>query len=708
MSQISDVILREYPYPIAKCYEQLIGARDATEKWNRVRYLVEVTLKYIACIAVSRYLHNAEFDDKTSATLACLSRPTLGHWLNLFVRCSQHNIASGRTYFSSDMFLPFDDPDVFSSAQAAMLGKPGASNPGSDSRPGLVPFLEAFIAYRNRTVGHGAPTNEHIASVTPLLIEAVTALLLKLDVLKSMQLLYVSDIKLERNSAVHGLTRLMGSSPVAVSDYVTSISDALVGHDRNLFLTEAGSDEPAITMHPLLVYMQDKVYLLHRSNLRSNVDYICHHTGEFFTADRIYEDFLSTLGDFLGASTNLTGGLDPAEVYEETVRMSLIDGVISEEERTVLKEFRNRLDLSDGEAELIEERVRLSLSIDTKVETVGNHSEVSSPDTVEEPSLAVAPAAAGTRVLFLAYASVANSFWGEFVAQLAAAAYERDWVFSLVTPDPGHDHDVTAMAGLMADMDRIIEIHAPSIIILVPFPSPNFTLLFERRFRNFGIPILTIDTELDLSGIKPQEDVKIPPSVHIDDYQGGVLAADLILENCSSAGNASRFLVMPGFDDASHSQRRVSGFKDRVLEHQPESIVRVMQEGRFDRSRAKIIFSEFLEDVDIGRYQGIFCCNDDMALGVYQALAQFVAEQQDISPFPVVGFNNTAELRCVAAADRHGFLIGSVDQALDDYTQTVYSQIFTLLSGGVPPAHSLVSPRMWRLNGSFDDHQDKN
>ena len=694
MGGVVDSILREYPYPIAKCYERLVGSLDPAERWNRTRYLLEATLQYSACVAVARYLHNGSYDEKTNAAMTCLHRPSLGHWLNLLVRCATHN--QGR----NAAFIP---PEAFSAASGrpAMAKAYHAFRFGLDDGAGPAPrkmsitrFLEGYIAYRNRTAGHGAPSAEHIAGMAPIMEEAAVELLDHLSFLRHHQLLYVPGIRLERTSCIHSVMRLMGTTQITMPDFVTTVADALVGRDRQLFLSDAGKDTPFVSLHPLAIYSRNEVFLLNHSDLQRNVDYICHHNGEYYSADRIFEDFQETIGRFLETNDINVSQFQPMDVYREAVRMSLIDGVITDEEQEYLDEIKEQLDLSAECTESIEESVRAE-----RADRIGVR-EHATPALVRTSGPAGACEAVAEskpvdrRLLFFSYASIGNTFWADFVGRLSAGAFERDWAFSLVTPDPGHDHDAEAMAGLVAELDRIIRMHRPDAMLVVPSPSAVFSAAFERRSRSHDIPVVVIDTAFSNPEVFVENGGYVPPSVTVDNTAGGRLAAQALLDSLTDDVPSARLLVMPGIDDAPHSQSRVRGFREEIQARYPGMKVRQLPEGRFDRTRAQNIFENFLEDVDLERYAGIFCCNDDMALGVYVAVCEYLKTRQAQVPFSIVGFNNTVEFRTVQAVDPHGILVASVDQAVHAYSQAAFDLLEQVIRRDVVPEDVLILPTL--------------
>lgn len=693
MSQIKNCILHEYPYPIAKCYERLVATTDVNERWNAVRYLFEVTLKYSASVAVARYIHNKEPDMKVDTALACLNRPTLGQWSNLLLRCVQHNQRCKKSFLPEDALVPVHDKPAMIEAHAALLSYSQGRLADPVQRLTITHFLESFVAYRNRSSGHGSPSRAHIEEITPLLETAAVELLAHLDVLKQIQLMYVSDIHLNRKTYVHSVVSLMGNSPVALADYETDAAEALIGHDRQLYLSEVGGNEPVVSLHPLGIYTGQEVFLLHRSDLRRNVEYICHHLGQFYSADRIFEDFRETFGGVLGESEDSLQRFQPEDVYEESVRMALMDATLTLAEEQYLLELRNQLELTTEAANQIEARVRKELEIQNgRIEM----------ESVKDAVLATANSAGissfahtSPRVLFLSYASIRTGFWADLVSRLASGVHQIGYAFSLVTPPHSNDYDVAHTANLVAEIDKIINLHQPDLMLMVPFPSESFSSLFRSRAKNIKIPVVTLDTEIIDTGPFNDALFTAPPILQVDNYEGGKLMAELMWNHAWVGEDIDcRFLVMPGLDGAAHSQARVDGFSDKLAELSPQSAVRVLPAGQFNRARAKKLFQDFLVDVELERYDGIFCCNDEMALGVYAAIREHLGAKGPVRPFKIGGFNNTVEFAAVQRADTHGLLAGSVDQNLDEYILRVLDTVDVVLAGETPAQRTLIPPRL--------------
>ncbi|MCX6563365.1 MAG: protein kinase [Candidatus Aminicenantes bacterium] len=271
-------------------------------------------------------------------------------------------------------------------------------------------------------------------------------------------------------------------------------------------------------------------------------------------------------------------------------------------------------------------------------------------------------------ILFFPYVSVRFGFWAELVSQMAAQAFKNNMVFSIVAPDPLDDYDSASMATLLVGAENIIKVYQPDLIIMVPSYSRSFMDLFQRKFPEFITPLMTIDTEFYDYDLFKQNKLPIPPVIQVDNYEGGKLAAKMLLRDFIKGDTDPKFLVMPGIDDAPHSKARVRGFKEGIKDELPEARIRILPAGNFQREKAHKIMDSFCEDVELSKYKGIFCCNDEMALGVYTSLCNNLSDNLN---FSIIGFNNTLEMQNYFLVDKRGWLKGTISQNLPEYVSTI-------------------------------------
>jgi DeoR/GlpR family transcriptional regulator of sugar metabolism len=353
METVSDIILHEYPYPIAKCYERLVRTRDVTQRRDKIRYLFEATLKYCACLSIGQYLSSGRRDPLIDAALGCLARPSLGHWLNLSRQCGRHSQPTSPSLFSPATWEKTRTRPAMLEAFNVIRRYLDPERTGNVESVSPFSFLEAMVAYRNKTSGHGAPQQDHIERFTPILEAGVVDLLHHLAELKTLRLVYLSEIRVERQRFVHTMTSLMGNTPLALPDYLSSKDEALIGQDRTLVIFDERNGAFLFTLHPLLIYASDSVFILQACDLKHSVEYLCHDTGSSYLADHVFEDFKERLGPYV-TGEEFSPSSDGEATYESCLKMSLLDGVIGNEERLYLDELREELGLSRSRAEELE------------------------------------------------------------------------------------------------------------------------------------------------------------------------------------------------------------------------------------------------------------------------------------------------------------------------------------------------------------------
>jgi DeoR/GlpR family transcriptional regulator of sugar metabolism len=362
MQKVSEVILHEYPYPLAKCYEQLVRTRDIMQRRDQVRYLFEATLKYCACLSLGHYLNSGMRDPAIDGALGCLGRPSLGHWLNLFRLCSRFGHDNGGLPFPPATLEKTRGRPAMLEAFNVIRHFLNPERKGNVEAVSAFSFLEALVAYRNRTSGHGTPQREHVEKFTPVIEAGVVDLLLHLGELRNLRLVYVAEIRVERHRFVHTLTRLMGTTPLAMPDYLTSKEEAMLGQDRTLIVFDERNEAFLFTVHPLLIYSSDSVYILQSSDLKHDVEYLCHDTGALYVADQIFEDFKERLSAYItGEDAAAAPAPDGEAIYESCLKVSLLDGRIEADERSYLEDLRERLSIPLARAGEIERRLLAGL-----------------------------------------------------------------------------------------------------------------------------------------------------------------------------------------------------------------------------------------------------------------------------------------------------------------------------------------------------------
>lgn len=129
-----------------------------------------------------------------------------------------------------------------------------------------------------------------------------------------------------------------------------------------------------------------------------------------------------------------------------------------------------------------------------------------------------------------------------------------------------------------------------------------------------GIPVLTVDTRIDTTALK-EAGGTVVTFIGSDNYQGGVIAGEYILELLNSKGNIAILEGLPGHETG---DQRLSGFHAAIDDVEGIEVV-TSQTANWERGKGYIVFQNILQahpEVD-----ALFACNDIMALGAAEAIS---------------------------------------------------------------------------------------
>jgi len=168
-----------------------------------------------------------------------------------------------------------------------------------------------------------------------------------------------------------------------------------------------------------------------------------------------------------------------------------------------------------------------------------------------------------------------------------------------------------------------------------------------------------------------------PPSVIVDSHAGGQLGAIKLIEELSRRYNEikikyqnipkyrPRILVVSGLEG---SENRVKGFTEVINKERASGadIDVDYQEAGFTREMARELMHIHLGHRNPYYFDGYFCCNDAMALGVRDFLEERISNSYHVKHLRpcIVGFDGTGEFIELMSSDQ--FLFGTVDVNLAD------------------------------------------
>jgi ABC transport system ATP-binding/permease protein len=290
-----------YPYPLVATYDRaLFQAPDPSEAHEYLIDLVEMTLKYLAAIAMAQYFRDGVPDATINHDLKGLQRPSLGQWQGWL-----RDIL--RFYERDQRAILVEVGDLYRKRHSGAIplaaqGLSQVSATMGSGAPALTAttvstqqFFDVLIEYRNR-LAHGAtPSAYDRANVTRILAPAMRQLYAEMSVVASYRLTYVRSVAVEfepRGSAAarhryrHLLTYLVGASPRASA--TPRLGDEPFP-DKQLYLLD-GSDTsgvftPLLSLHPFLVFAhcascnREQVFVLNATSASAQdyLGYQCTH-----------------------------------------------------------------------------------------------------------------------------------------------------------------------------------------------------------------------------------------------------------------------------------------------------------------------------------------------------------------------------------------------------------------------------------------------
>ncbi|MBS2036101.1 substrate-binding domain-containing protein [bacterium] len=233
-----------------------------------------------------------------------------------------------------------------------------------------------------------------------------------------------------------------------------------------------------------------------------------------------------------------------------------------------------------------------------------------------------------------------NPFWVD-MEEAAQKAAESSGV-RLIVQAPERETDVEKQ---MQIVENLIQKRV-SALVLAPCGSKEIVPAILKA-NQAGIPVLIVDTRVDESTLK-QAGAHTETFIGSDNYHGGELAGDHM---CHVLKDKGRVIILEGIPGHETVDDRRRGFVDALKKH-PGVVVAASQTANAEQEKAFNVTQNLLQsNPDI---QGIFGCNDVMALGALAACKSM--GRKDIV---IVGFDASAPGR---QAIQNGEMSGSVAQ----------------------------------------------
>jgi ribose transport system substrate-binding protein len=182
-----------------------------------------------------------------------------------------------------------------------------------------------------------------------------------------------------------------------------------------------------------------------------------------------------------------------------------------------------------------------------------------------------------------------------------------------------------------------------------------------------GIPVLIVDTRVDAAALAAAKG-KTTTFIGSDNVEGGRIAGRYLTERLQGKGKVAVLEGIPGHETG---DARLKGFREVILA-QPGIQIAASQTANWERDQGFNVFQNILQShPDL---QGVFACNDLMALGAVEAIGM----AQKAGKLVVVGFDATSDAR---DAIRKGTMAASVAQNPEDMGRLAVENALAVIQG---------------------------
>lgn len=287
-------------------------------------------------------------------------------------------------------------------------------------------------------------------------------------------------------------------------------------------------------------------------------------------------------------------------------------------------------------------------------------------EQVREELGAEVPVASGHQIAAIMKSS-SNEFWRTLEEGYNAAADKIKEAGSDLSIEVDSTTDESDETGQQTMGANALNAGAEAVLIS-PISDSNMTQTVEDA-KSFGVPVINVN-----DGVIAECDYYVGPNA----YQNGLLAAEWISNKLGDQGQVG---IVVGMAKAFAARERTQGFKDWVADNNSGLEIVAEQNADWDRTKAKDLAATWIQQYP--DMKAIFCNNDDMALGVVEAVAEADAD------ILVVGVDGIGE---AYDSIRDGKLDATVDSFPYYMSQTAVEITARVLAGQDVP-HVTATPQ---------------
>lgn len=258
---IIDNLRLHYPLPIAKLYTAVQLETDPRLQVQKLVELFEGATRYLALLGLAAYVHHQLADPQVERWRPGLSRPSLGHWVNL-LKAVAPLLAPYRFQLLGDKPDQNRNPDAIGEATRRLAGM--LDQTAKVKRVKLDHFLEAVTQFRNKKFGHGSLAKVQAKEIVQPLQEGLLLWLAELSVLEQYKLVYLAQVEWQEGQYIfRGIDLNAGDSPFSF----TVSGTKGMSNDR-VYLYDSANGE-FLPLHPFFTFDDDLRLLYLYSELSS-------------------------------------------------------------------------------------------------------------------------------------------------------------------------------------------------------------------------------------------------------------------------------------------------------------------------------------------------------------------------------------------------------------------------------------------------------
>jgi len=187
-----------------------------------------------------------------------------------------------------------------------------------------------------------------------------------------------------------------------------------------------------------------------------------------------------------------------------------------------------------------------------------------------------------------------------------------------------------------------------------------------------GIPVLIVDTRVDKKALAESGGITLT-FIGSDNRDGGRIAGEYIAKRLGGKGNVAILEGIPGHETG---DARLSGFHEAIEKYKGIKVV-ASQTANWERDQGFNVFQNILQaHPDV---QGLFACNDMMALGAVEAISSAQKKHRIV----VVGFDAISDSRAAILNDE---MDGSIAQHPEEMGRLSVEYAYRAIKGEKIPS----------------------